>query len=827
MTDLITDYVNHGWSLTPIPTGSKSPGTAGWNHPASALKRAEDLPEGFGVGLMHAYSGTMALDIDDWLGTMLYGLDVAALYAEPDAVTILSGKPGRGKLLYRMPFGLVLPTKRITIDVPGGPTSGHTKKHILFELRCGTVDDKSVQDLLPPSIHPEMGTPYQWGGAGHYTKIPLVPQAVLDIWHAAIVDVRPVRVEGVDSSWEEIEGALAFINPDCSRDEWINVGMGLHWAGEQTFNNEQAFHIWDTWSQGASLRYPGEREMGKQWASFRTNKSNPVTLGTLFHLAREAGWSRPVPDASTLFGSVTPATPTDIMQLLRPAPPPPELDLFPAPLTKRAYEISEGVGCDPLVPLWAGLGAVCGVIDARTRLELMPGFKVPPVLWLMTMGEPADKKTPGSRPMLEPLAGIETEHKPKFAQEKQEWEMRNAAYSKAYKGLLDFAATPEYLLGAEAPAVPPKPDDPVSLKLTCSDITSQKLVNLAAGRPRGLLCTLDEMNSWVGKVANKMSGEDRSCWVVAYEAARYEMDRMGTGTTHAENFAVSIVGNIQPRVFYENFDNLAQDGLLQRFLPAVLRGDQTRLGNPTPDHLSSAADWERTLRVIFSMPVMTYRLSPEAYKVFRSFQGWYEKRKVSERLVQSSPTYMTAFGKIEGLVGRLALIFHAIETPFVPEVSAELLERVVALVQRYVIPVYRYLYDNNDASATTFDAWVMEHVIQHADTERVTLSDVKRHGRRALEKAGIKHRAERDQWVLNAMHTLEMMGWARRIDDGTGEHRGHAEWLINPHIETTFKDHRNAVIEAKQDIMETLRVKTGTGRRNRTHGVHELPEDDE
>ena len=184
-------------------------------------------------------------------------------------------------------------------------------------------------------------------------------------------------------------------------------------------------------------------------------------------------------------------------------------------LATRAQEISDSVGCDPLVPLWAGLAAVCGVIDARTRLELMPGFKVPPVLWLMTLGDPADKKSPGSRPMLSPLKDIEAEDRPRYSKELLDWEGKEAAYAGAKKAFLEFAASPDALLGGQAPNVPDLPQPPVALKITVSDITSQKLVRHAADRPRGLLCHLDEMNSWIRKLTDKTSGEDRSAWVVS------------------------------------------------------------------------------------------------------------------------------------------------------------------------------------------------------------------------------------------------------------------------------------------------------------------------
>ena len=113
----IDAYIRHGWSLVPIPANTKGPRTLGWNLKQSALKSQSDLPPGYGIGLAHAYSGTMALDIDNWaVATSLlveHDIDLRALYDAPDAVIIHSGKPGRGKLLYAMPFGAALPSKKI------------------------------------------------------------------------------------------------------------------------------------------------------------------------------------------------------------------------------------------------------------------------------------------------------------------------------------------------------------------------------------------------------------------------------------------------------------------------------------------------------------------------------------------------------------------------------------------------------------------------------------------------------------------------------------------------------------------------------------------
>jgi len=787
-------YIRHGWSLVPIPMGTKGPRNKGWNLKENALKSQADLPQGFGIGLAHAYSGTMALDIDNWtIATSLladYGIDLQALYDAPDAVVINSGKQGHGKLLYAMPFGAALPSKKILHN-----------SITAYELRCATAGGLTVQDVLPPSIHPETRQPYTWSGRGHWTRLPVIPQALLDLWNEMLTQdkERTISTDGaIDASWEEIRQALDVVPADCSREEWISIGMALHWAGTQTDQLEQALQLWNEWSATAQIKYQGEREIMTQWFSFKLDKATAVKLGTLFHIARQHGWQRPTPDVSELFKKVEVPTvaPLDVIDGLRPKPPEMNMELWPDILRQRSIEISESVGCDPLVPLFAGLAAVCGVVDAQIRLELMPGFKVPPVLWIMTIGDPADKKSPGSRPMLSPLKNIEAEDRPRYSKELLDWEGKEAAYASAKKAFLEFSASPEAILGSDqAPQVPDMPPQPVPLKITVSDITSQKLVRQAADRPRGLLCHLDEMNSWVRKLTDKQSGEDRSAWVVSYESEHYEMDRVGAGSIYADNLAVSIYGNIQPQVYKQNLKALSADGLLQRFIPAVLRGSKTKLGHPIPEYMTSAAAWENTLRLTYALPPQTYHLSTEAFTAFREFQAWYEEAKQDERVLDSGTEYMTAFGKMEGLAGRLILLFHIIESPFMPTVQAEVVHRVVSLIRGYVIPAYRYaLGEVGGAITNAFEQWMIDHIIQiSSDVQTVELRTLKRSARRQLED---KTEWQKDQTIIDAMLVLEQAGWVVQTENEL--HKKRVVWAINPSLPAMFKSYRETVIKAKQ-----------------------------
>ena len=806
-------YIRHGWSLVPIPPNTKGPRTPGWQLQANALKSQNDLPVGWGIGLAHAYSGTMAFDIDDWqvCSEVLAskGINLQALYDAPDAVIVDSGRAGHGKLLYQMPFGMAPVTKKVILE-------GKT----IYELRCASATGLTVQDVLPPSMHPTTGKPYTWAGNGNWSRLPMIPEALLDLWHE-LLDLdkeRSIKVSGeaINASWEEIQAAVEHIPADCSRDEWVTVGMALHWAGSQTNQLDQALYLWNEWSKESAAKYPGEREMLTQWQSFKTDKANSVKLGSLFHIAKQHGWTRPQIDVAEFFKAVDPTAPKDLLASLNFPPPNPDLNLWPTVLATRAREIASIVACDPLVPLFAGLAAAAGVADAESRLELMPGFQVPPVLWLITIGSPSERKTPGSRPMFTSLSSIEMEDRPRYKKALQDWEGKEAMHNAAHKAFIQFNESPEALLGGQAPTVPDLPKQPVPAKIVVSDITSQKLVRHAADRPRGLLCVLDEMNGWVRKLSDPRSGEDRSSWVEAYEAGRYEMDRVGAGTISADNFAVSIYGNIQPRVFRENISFLTADGLLQRFVPAILRKQPKGvIGDPIPDYMTTGPQWEQALRTIYGLQKQTYKLCPEGFAMFREFQLWASQMRHDDDLLQTPDDLMTALGKLEGTTGRFILMFHLLENPFDRMVSADTVERVIRMVKGYVVPALRYALSEL-GGISSFDTWLSNHILHYSDKPGLTLSDIKRSARRQLEKVSPY---VADQMILAGMLALEKARWVCRIDDGSQETRHIAEWVINPAICQQFAEQRREVMEAKQRRLDEIYATNPKDTVHRVYGI--------
>jgi hypothetical protein len=297
-------YIDHGWKVIPIPPGTKGPHTTRWNRPGAHLKTAADMRPGHGVGLCHAYSGTMALDIDSPDAFHLLqaeGIDLQAMLDAPDAVQIKSHRPGSHKLLFKLPEGL-------------SPTTIKVKHNgaCAYELRHGTDDGLTVQDVLPPTIHPDTLKPYQWAGAGDWRNPPVIPEALVRHWMDLIASRAANSASKAANSasalpcsegvWERSKEAMNALDPNMPHDEWIKAGTALKDTG-----HPEAFDVFDTWSAKATRpgAYRGTRHVMSQWASFDTSR---VGLDSLFFMAREAGWIDR-PDVTGMFAPVqsTPA----------------------------------------------------------------------------------------------------------------------------------------------------------------------------------------------------------------------------------------------------------------------------------------------------------------------------------------------------------------------------------------------------------------------------------------------------------------------------------------------------------------------------------------
>lgn len=268
---ILAEYCAAGFVLVPIPPGEKGPVRTGWNLRENCVADpyiAEVLDGN--VGLAHAYSGTACLDLDDmetargWFEQR--GVSIDDWLKADDAVMISSGRENRAKLLYQVPKPLP------SFKLPG------------FELRCATSKGTTVQDVLPPSIHPVTKQPYTWaygdGPLTHWTNLPAMPEALALIWKGMIRPETALPKSEERTTVGNVGYAKKMIaehTPDEGYDAWLKVGFALH---HEFDGHSKGLKLWDEWSQPGKT-YKGLADLEPHWRSFSTATANPVTLASL------------------------------------------------------------------------------------------------------------------------------------------------------------------------------------------------------------------------------------------------------------------------------------------------------------------------------------------------------------------------------------------------------------------------------------------------------------------------------------------------------------------------------------------------------------------
>ena len=284
------DLLSHGIALVPIPLGQKGPTSKGWNERRNVVTDVADeaLLNGLNIGIAHAYcvpSPTCSIDLDDYKASKQWladrGVDLNSLLYAQDAVVIHSGKINSLKLLYRLPVGMPpMPSKAIK----------NPDTTMMIEFRCASAEGLTVQDVLPPSIHPS-GTQYKFIGGGSMFAIPTIPNELLNIWFTLISAntrvKKPATIKSVTPETPReiarIQEMLNHVSADCAYDIYRDVVWALlstEWA--------RAEHLAEDWCKTAPHRFEEDNFINVV-NSYNPNIANPITIGTLTFLARKGG----------------------------------------------------------------------------------------------------------------------------------------------------------------------------------------------------------------------------------------------------------------------------------------------------------------------------------------------------------------------------------------------------------------------------------------------------------------------------------------------------------------------------------------------------------
>lgn len=101
-----------------------------------------------------------------------------------------------------------------------------------------------------------------------------------------------------DATLQDLREALGHVPADCDYDTWRIIGMAIH----SEFPGDDGFDVWHDWSKtvdnglpikkGGGNPYHGKGNMWTKWNTFSAERGG-ITVGSLFHFARENGYRKP------------------------------------------------------------------------------------------------------------------------------------------------------------------------------------------------------------------------------------------------------------------------------------------------------------------------------------------------------------------------------------------------------------------------------------------------------------------------------------------------------------------------------------------------------
>jgi len=162
---------------------------------------------------------------------------------------------------------------------------GKVKAELLSDGRKTTI---------APSLHRKTGKPYQWIGAPLLgTTLPTLPTNYQSILDSLFSITRPLEREyirgdyDIKPSYNDAVEALSYCDPNCSNDEWVQIGMAF-----RSEVGDAGFQDFDAWSSTGK-----EYDKGSIRSRWRSFNSHSIGYGTLIHFAKQGGYKPPRPTA--------------------------------------------------------------------------------------------------------------------------------------------------------------------------------------------------------------------------------------------------------------------------------------------------------------------------------------------------------------------------------------------------------------------------------------------------------------------------------------------------------------------------------------------------
>ncbi len=430
--------------------------------------------------------------------------------------------------------------------------------------------------------------------------------------------------------------------------------------------------------------------------------------------------------------------------------PPFNLDFLPKSIAPWVADIAERMQCPfdfVAVPAMVALGSVLGRKIA-IRPQRRTDWCEVPNLWGLVIGPPGAMKSPAMSEAMKPIRRLEaqarTNNEAALAAHEQAVEenklRREVAAKRAREALKKDA-------GAAIQLCLDEPKEPKAKRCIVDDATYEKLGEILADNPNGVLAFRDEIVSLLKTLDREEYAAARGFFLAAWGGmSGYTFDRIIRGTMHIEAACVSLLGSTQPGKAAEYVRRAldggeGDDGMIQRF-GLMVWPDQTpewreidRYPNAEAKNEAWAAfddldklDWEKVGAKKDSYePVPYLNFDDEAQALY---SAWHRELEMSLRGDELSPALKGHFAKYRKLVPSLAMVNHLADGGY-GEVRAVALERAISFSKYLEAHARRAYSAGSEAETTAAAAILQESLIGAREDERAKM---KKHPRGELTK---------------------------------------------------------------------------------------------
>jgi hypothetical protein len=334
---------------------------------------------------------------------------------------------------------------------------------------------------------------------------------------------------------------------------------------------------------------------------------------------------------------------------------------LPEPADEYVHAAAQAIGCDPCLVALPLLGGLSAAVGNTRRIVLKRAWSEPALLWLATVAESGELKSPAAEAPLLPIMARQASGIQKHKEAEKKYESSHLQYE---------AEVNEWKKKKKADRgePPERPERPVCARYWCSDITIEALGNRLLEAPRGVLVFRDELSGWLRSFDcyRQGRGGDVAHWLSLRAARSMLVDRKSgePRTLFVPRAFAAICGGIQPAILarvlgQEHFE----DGLCARLLFGMPPRKTKRWSefDLEPQVMSALAKLYDGLYSLNMRPTeeggikepVPVPLSPAAKRVWVEFYNTHGMEQA-----ELTGDLCSAWSKLEGYAARLALVFH-------------------------------------------------------------------------------------------------------------------------------------------------------------------------